>query len=80
VYCNYTSRTKSPCEVSLDTPESDLLLELDDEYEERPDAVFERGERRRELEMLVGELPEHYREVPSDVSASSANVEHGIRR
>lgn len=63
VYRNYMSRTKPPFELSLDTPEGDLLLELDDECEERPDAVFERGERRRELEMLVNELPEQYREV-----------------
>lgn len=62
-YRNHMSRTKSPLEVSLDTPESDLLLELDDELEARPDAIFERGERRRELETLVAELPEHYREV-----------------
>jgi RNA polymerase sigma-70 factor (ECF subfamily) len=62
-YRNYMNRTKSPFEVSLDTPEGDLLLEIDDEYEERPDAIFERIERRRELEMLVGELPAQYREV-----------------
>jgi|ERR1019366_8716254 RNA polymerase sigma-70 factor (ECF subfamily) len=62
-YRNYMSRTKSALEVSLDTPENDLLLELDDACEERPEAVFERGERRRELETLVGELPENYREV-----------------
>jgi len=63
VYRNYMSRTKPPLALSLDDHEGDLLLELDDEYEERPDAIFERGERRRELESLVNELPEHYREV-----------------
>lgn len=62
-YCSYIRRTKPSLEVSLDTPENDLLLELDDEFDERPEAVFERGERRRELEMLVSELPKHYREV-----------------
>ena len=63
VYRNYMSRTKPPLALSLDDHDSDLLLELDDEYEERPDAIFERGERRRELELLVNELPEQYREV-----------------
>jgi RNA polymerase sigma-70 factor (ECF subfamily) len=63
VYRNYMSRTKPPLALSLDDHEGDLLLELDDEYEERPDAIFERGERRRELESLVNELPEQYREV-----------------
>ncbi len=63
VYSSYMSRTKPPFEVSLDTPESDLLLELDDEYEERPEAIFERVERRHELDMLVGELPAQYRDV-----------------
>jgi RNA polymerase sigma-70 factor (ECF subfamily) len=63
VYSNYMSRTKPPFELSLDTPEGSLLFELDDEYEEQPEAVFERGERRRELEILVDKLPEQYREV-----------------
>jgi RNA polymerase sigma-70 factor (ECF subfamily) len=63
VYRNYMSRTKPPLALSLDDQADDLLLELDDEYEERPDAIFERGERRRELESLVNELPEQYREV-----------------
>jgi len=63
VYRNYMSRTKPPLALSLDDQADDLLLELDDEYEERPDAIFERGERRRELELLVNELPEQYREV-----------------
>jgi RNA polymerase sigma-70 factor (ECF subfamily) len=63
VYRNYMSRTRPPLAVSLDAPENDLLLELDDEWEERPDVVFERGERRRELEVLVDSLPEQYREA-----------------
>jgi len=63
-YLNYMKRTKSPFAVSLDAPDNnDLLLELDDELQERPEAVFERGERRRELEVLVDELPEQYREA-----------------
>ena len=61
VYRNYISRSKPPVAVSLDTPAGDFLLDLDDE--ERPEAVYERGERRHELETLVDTLPEPYREV-----------------
>jgi RNA polymerase sigma-70 factor, ECF subfamily len=64
-YISYMSRTKPQFAMSLDDPEGDLVLELDDEYEERPDAIFERAESRRELEALVNELPEQYREVIS---------------
>jgi RNA polymerase sigma-70 factor (ECF subfamily) len=63
VYRNYISRSKPPVAVSLDTPAGDFLLDLDDESQERPEAVYERGERRREVETLVGTLPEPYREV-----------------
>jgi RNA polymerase sigma-70 factor, ECF subfamily len=63
VYRNYMSRIKPPAAVSLDTPASDFLLDLDDEWQERPEAVYEQGERRRELETLVDALPEPYREV-----------------
>jgi RNA polymerase sigma-70 factor (ECF subfamily) len=61
VYRNYMSRIKPPAAVSLDTPAGDFLLDLDDE--ERPEAVYERGERRHELETLVDTLPEPYREA-----------------
>ena len=63
VYRNYMSRTKPPVAVSLDTQAADCLLDLDDEWQERPEAVYERGERRREVETLVDTLPEPYREV-----------------
>ena len=63
VYRNYVSRNKPSVIVSLDVPAGDLLLDLDDEWQERPEAVYERGERRRELERLVDTLPEPYREV-----------------
>jgi len=63
VYRNYMSRSKPPVAVSLDTPSGDFLLDLDDEWQERPEAVYEQGERRRELETLVDALPEPYREV-----------------
>ena len=63
VYRNYMSRIKPPPAVSLDTPAGDFLLDLDDEWQERPEAVYEQGERRRELETLVDALPEPYREV-----------------
>ena len=63
VYRNYMSRIKPPAAVSLDTPSGDFLLDLDDEWQERPEAVYEQGERRRELETLVDALPEPYREV-----------------
>ncbi|HEX4207164.1 MAG TPA: RNA polymerase sigma factor [Ktedonobacteraceae bacterium] len=63
VYCNYMQRTKAPFAMSLDAPEDDLALDLDDEPLEQPEAVFERGEQRRELVSLMDELPAHYRET-----------------
>ncbi len=63
VYRNYISRSKPPVAVSLDTKAADFLLDLDDEWQERPEAIYEQGERRRELETLVETLPEPYREV-----------------
>jgi RNA polymerase sigma-70 factor (ECF subfamily) len=63
VYRNYVSRIKPPVAVSLDVQAGDCLLDLDDEWQERPEAVYERGERRRELERQVDTLPEPYREV-----------------
>ena len=63
VYRNYISRSKPPVAMSLDTKAADFLLDLDDEWQERPEAVYEQGERRRELETLVETLPEPYREV-----------------
>ena len=63
VYRNYTSRSKPPFAVSLDTPAADFLLDLDDEEQQRPEALYERGERRREVEALVDTLPEPYHEV-----------------
>src|SRR2546421_10512535 len=51
VYYNYMSRTKPPFAMSLDTPEGSLLLDvLDDARQEQPEAVFEQGECRLELE------------------------------
>jgi len=63
VYRNYISRSKPPVAVSLDTKAADFLLDLNDEWQERPEAIYEKGERRRELETLVETLPEPYREV-----------------
>src|SRR5258708_36923352 len=56
-------RINPPAAVSLDTASGDFLLDLDDEWQERLEAVYEQGERRRELETLVDTLPEPYREV-----------------
>lgn len=63
VYRNYRSRHQPPQALSLESPEEGLLLDLANEWQEQPEAIVERGERRREMTTLVDTLPEHYREV-----------------
>ncbi|GCE07215.1 RNA polymerase sigma factor [Dictyobacter aurantiacus] len=64
VYLNHVQRTKPPPGVSLNTPEGELLLDLDaDTHDEQPEIIFERFELRQELQQLVDALPESYRVV-----------------
>jgi RNA polymerase sigma-70 factor, ECF subfamily len=65
VYCTSTGKSKSPPVVPLDTSEDSPLLEQEEQQSEQPEFVFERLERRGELEALVGTLPAHFREIVS---------------
>ncbi len=49
--------------TSLDEPKGEQHLELEDEVNRQPEAIFEGHESVRELEMLVVRLPEQYREA-----------------
>ncbi len=55
------ARAHAPPVVSLDGVEWSAALEPGDAAEERPEALVERAERRRELAALVAALPERYR-------------------
>jgi len=65
VYCTSTGKSKSPPVVPLDTSEDSPLLEQEEQQSEQPEFVFERSERRGELEALVNSLPERYRDIVS---------------
>lgn len=61
---NYISRSKIQA-VSLDLSIEEGFFDIEDGELNRPEAVFENAERRRELEALVGSLAPCYREAIS---------------
>ncbi|HLZ58156.1 MAG TPA: sigma-70 family RNA polymerase sigma factor [Ktedonosporobacter sp.] len=63
--CNNINRSKTALLESLDTSEESTLLEREDERNEGPEDLFERAERRQEIEALVSSLPDRYRTVVS---------------
>lgn len=60
VYYNRRRRVRL-LEEPLDLSEESMMLELEDNWQERPEVLFENTERARELEALVVTLPEQYR-------------------
>jgi len=65
IYCNYSNTAKSSPTLPLDTSEDGPFLEQEDSENEQPEHIFERLERRGELEALVNSLPERYRDIVS---------------
>lgn len=60
VYTHNTRRTQLQL-VPLDMTEGGTALTIEARADERPDVLFEDGERRRELEGWIAQLPERYR-------------------
>jgi RNA polymerase sigma-70 factor, ECF subfamily len=55
------ARARTPDMVSLDADERGAAVEPSDDEGDRPDALAERAERRRELAAVLAALPERYR-------------------
>src|SRR6516162_8714071 len=47
--------------VSLDLADDSPVLDIESQAAEQPEVLFEDQERRQELEILVAQLPDHYR-------------------
>lgn len=65
LYCNFAGRAKFPPSVSLDLSEDSAFVEPEEDWREQPEMILEAAERRHELEVLLGTLPSHYRDVVS---------------
>lgn len=62
LYVYYNRRRKVRLlEEPLDLSEESMLLELEDNWQERPEVLFENAERSTELEALLMTLPDSYR-------------------
>ena len=65
LYCNFAGRSKIPPSVPLDLSEDSPFAEPEEDWHAQPEVILEAAERRHELEVLLGTLPQHYRDIVS---------------